>query len=139
MSTNKILTILGAIIIVLSVAIAAALSVPGYEDAERQQIHENALTLRAAINASAVSSLLASGPSVNIVYGTDATIHSAQLPTEPKSVLPVIIGAWVILGVVGATVVAGAYLLLINRKTIAAQLSSFAATPQSVPVENGKQ
>lgn len=132
MSTNKILLYLGCTALVLGmiIAFAATSQGTGWESTNQLQAHENAITQRAAINAAIVGGILHGAPTGDI-----------QLVLNPPSGTNWFRSIMLIGAFAGLLLVAGvmAYLLLINRKTIAAQLSSFAATPQSVPVENGKQ
>ena len=129
MSTNKILLYLGCTALVLGmiIAFAATSQGTGWESTNQLQAHENAITQRAAINAAIVGGILHGAP-------TGDTLNPPSGTNWFRSIM--LIGAFA-----GLLLVAGvmAYLLLINRKTIAAQLSSFAATPQPVPVEEIKQ
>lgn len=132
MSTNRILFYLGCIILVLVlfIAVVAASQGPGWESTNQLQDHENGLTQRAAINAAIVGGVLRGASSGDI----QLVLNPPNSNNWLRSL--VLIGAS--LGLLFAMCVL-AYLIFVNRKTIAAQLSSFAAVPQPVPVDNSKQ
>lgn len=106
-STNKLLIIVGtAIVVVIAViaAIAASEDANGYEETNRQQIHESALTLRSVANAAAVNGLLESiGTSIEL--GDTHTMTFAQMPQPArKSAWSIWLGILCALGTAAAIV-----------------------------------